>query len=105
MATKGSGRPRKSSAKKSTKEPIPINTAVTPQSETATAPSSVQREAASDGQHIPGMNREWNNIQEEIRQRAYELYEERGRQEGYEHQDWVRAEEEILAKYQKEKSA
>jgi hypothetical protein len=33
---------------------------------------------------------------EEIRQRAYELYESRGREAGYEKQDWFRAEQEIV---------
>ena len=31
-----------------------------------------------------------------IRRRAYELYEERGRGDGHELQDWVDAEEEVL---------
>ena len=31
-----------------------------------------------------------------IRDRAYELYESRGRQPGNEEQDWLRAEQEIL---------
>ena len=34
-------------------------------------------------------------IEEEIRQRAYALFEARGGQEGYELEDWLRAEEEI----------
>jgi hypothetical protein len=32
---------------------------------------------------------------EEIRQRAYELYESRGREPGREEQDWLRAEQEM----------
>jgi len=32
---------------------------------------------------------------QEIRQRAYELYESRGREAGYEKQDWFRAEQEM----------
>ena len=44
-------------------------------------------------------------IEEEIRQRAYELYVERGRQDGFEAEDWARAETEILGRYQREKSA
>lgn len=46
-------------------------------------------------------------IQEEIRTRAYELYLERGGQDGFDQQDWSRAEAEILSKYQthREKSA
>jgi hypothetical protein len=35
-------------------------------------------------------------LQEEIRQRAHELYEERGREPGYAEQDWLRAEAEVL---------
>ncbi len=46
-----------------------------------------------------------SKIEEQIRRRAYELYEERGRLEGYEHEDWVRAESEVLAQYDREKSA
>jgi hypothetical protein len=44
-------------------------------------------------------------IQEEIRQRAYELYEERGRQDGLHDEDWSRAETEVLSRFQREKSA
>ncbi len=33
--------------------------------------------------------------EEEIRRRAYELYEQRGRKPGYEHEDWARAEREL----------
>lgn len=44
-------------------------------------------------------------IIEEIRIRAYEFFEQRGRHEGHDHEDWARAEAEILAKYQREKSA
>lgn len=31
-----------------------------------------------------------------VAQRAYELYEKRGREDGYEHQDWLQAEQEVL---------
>jgi len=34
--------------------------------------------------------------QDRIRQRAYELYESRGRQPGQAEQDWLRAESELL---------
>lgn len=36
-------------------------------------------------------------LQEEIRRRAYELYEQRGREDGYAEEDWLQAEAEILA--------
>jgi hypothetical protein len=35
-------------------------------------------------------------IEDEIRKRAYELFEARGREEGRELEDWLRAEEEII---------
>ena len=34
--------------------------------------------------------------QEMIRERAYELYESRGREHGQDEQDWLRAEQEIV---------
>ena len=37
------------------------------------------------------------SLMEEIRRRAHELYQERGREPGYAEQDWLRAEAEILA--------
>ena len=42
------------------------------------------------------------NMEEEIRRRAYELYQERGCVPGYEHDDWVSAEREVLARYQQQ---
>ncbi len=38
------------------------------------------------------------DVEEEIRQRAYELFESRGGAEGHELQDWLQAEEEIRNK-------
>ncbi|HYL15132.1 MAG TPA: DUF2934 domain-containing protein [Terriglobales bacterium] len=35
------------------------------------------------------------NIEEEVRHRAYELYEERGRENGHDLDDWLRAEAEV----------
>jgi len=38
------------------------------------------------------------NQEDEIRRRAYELYEQRGREDGHELEDWFRAEEEVTQK-------
>jgi len=38
--------------------------------------------------------------QDKIRERAYELYESRGREAGQDEQDWLRAEQEILKRKQ-----
>jgi Protein of unknown function (DUF2934) len=35
------------------------------------------------------------NLEEQIRQRAYELYEAQGREDGHDLDDWLRAENEI----------
>ena len=40
------------------------------------------------------------NLEDEIRRRAYELFQERGGIPGNEHEDWVRAEREVRARYQ-----
>ena len=37
-------------------------------------------------------------LEHQIRERAYELYEERGRQDGHEQEDWFRAKEELTIK-------
>ena len=37
-------------------------------------------------------------LEHQIRLRAYELYEERGREDGHEVEDWLRAKEEIREK-------
>jgi hypothetical protein len=34
-------------------------------------------------------------LEDQIRLRAYELYEERGREDGHEQEDWFRAKEEL----------
>jgi hypothetical protein len=34
-------------------------------------------------------------VQEQIRQRAYELYEQRGREDGHDLDDWLAAESEV----------
>jgi hypothetical protein len=40
-----------------------------------------------------------------IRERAYELYQQRGCTHGHEHEDWLQAEQEILARYKHQQSA
>ena len=87
MATKlPADRPRKASSPK--KSPTPINS----------YPS------ATISENLPTSSTQ-ASMEEEIRRRAYELYEERGRQHGFEQEDWTRAEAEIRSKYQQEKSA
>lgn len=42
------------------------------------------------------------NVEEEIRRRAYELYEQRGCAPGRDDEDWLMAEREVLARYQQQ---
>ncbi|HYY69537.1 MAG TPA: DUF2934 domain-containing protein [Terriglobales bacterium] len=37
-------------------------------------------------------------LEDEIRRRAHELYEQRGRQDGHDVEDWLRAEGEVMQK-------
>ena len=39
------------------------------------------------------------NLEDEIRRRAYELYEQRGSSAGHEAEDWLRAESEVRQRY------
>ena len=41
------------------------------------------------------------NLHQEIRRHAYELYEQGGRQEGWELDDWLQSESEVMAKRKK----
>jgi hypothetical protein len=57
----------------------------------AVSETTVTPEGQSNGNSI--------DLESEIRRRAYELYEERGRTPGHESDDWVVAEREIVARY------
>jgi len=45
------------------------------------------------------------DLEAQIRQRAYELYEQRGCAPGNENEDWFRAEREVIARQQHHQSA
>ena len=40
--------------------------------------------------------RNWEDLQDEIARRAYELYEARGYVDGFDVEDWLQAEEDIV---------
>ena len=52
----------------------------------------------ADAHTKPVASAEPLDIEEKIRQRAYELFEARGREEGHEFEDWLQAEAEIVGK-------
>jgi|SwirhisoilCB1_FD_contig_81_1205437_length_767_multi_2_in_0_out_0_2 hypothetical protein len=126
MAGKTPGTPRKSSSKKTSSKqaqsatPISEGKNVTPEGNVtpisatpiSVKPSSVNPSSvkpSSQGNGNMAENKKYAHlepgIQEEIRQRAYELYEERGRQDGFHVEDWSRAETEVLSRFHREKSA
>jgi hypothetical protein len=47
--------------------------------------------------HVPISPNSITPSHDQIRQRAYELYELRGRQDGFSEQDWLEAEQQMLA--------
>jgi hypothetical protein len=44
----------------------------------------------------PEKTESYDDIQEQVRLRAYELYEQRGREDGHDVEDWLQAELELL---------
>jgi len=97
MATKSS-KPRKTT---SAKQGAQQKSTVTPIGQGSNVAESSNRAFQSADHRSTGDQR----IEEEIRIRAYELFEQRGRLEGFHDEDWARAEAEVLAKYRRDKSA
>ena len=52
-----------------------------------------------------GAERLQAGVEGDIRRRAYELYEARGRQEGFDRDDWTQAEAEVLSRLRKKGTA
>jgi len=63
------------------------------------------RGSVQEGSHAAGARQNRQDLDERIRHRAYELFELRGRRDGFHDEDWARAEAEILAEFEREKSA
>jgi len=103
MAEKTIGKARKNtSSKKEATERSPQKTStVTPIDQAGLKQSGL----AEDGSRAAERRLSEPELQEQIRARAYELFELRGRLEGYDQEDWAQAEAEVMAKFQREKSA
>lgn len=67
-----------------------------PRTKQATSP---KKASAENGKQVQPSSAEFAAVaavhEEEVRRRAYEIYEERGRQDGGEVEDWIRAEQEL----------
>ena len=60
-----------------------------------TADIRQMKKVPSTADHVPSTLAQ--SADERVRRRAYELYEERGREHGHAEEDWFRAEAEILS--------
>jgi len=67
---------------------------------TATAPARSEVEIPRPPQPASDPD-SFERLNEMIRIRAYQLYEQRGRADGFEAQDWLQAEEEVMEQYRK----
>lgn len=67
----------------------------------STSPTTRFQRAASVPAEGNKVNANHDSLQDAIRARAYELYEERGRQDGYDQEDWFRAEVEVVGQHSK----
>ena len=96
MAEKTRGRARSTTSQKKTTNQKPAN--VTSISQGGLSQSENRAESNAVRASEP-------SLLELIRIRAYEIFEERGRLDGFDQEDWARAEAEVLARFQREKSA
>ncbi|HLW53522.1 MAG TPA: DUF2934 domain-containing protein [Candidatus Angelobacter sp.] len=55
--------------------------------------------ARGNGGNLAGTAQREPETDQEIRRRAYELYEARGRANGFDQDDWIRAEAEVLSRH------
>jgi len=62
-------------------------------------------EKKSSSMNLSAVNRSAMNLEEQIRVRAYQLYEERGYTPGHEAEDWLVAEREVLGRGDDQQSA
>ena len=104
-----SSKPRKTtSSKQNTGQPTSTITPIGPAGNLRETQSRVGTQAdqkVHDPRNQDHRNQADARIEEEIRIRAYELFEQRGRHEGFHDEDWARAEAEVLARYRRDKSA
>jgi hypothetical protein len=99
-------------AKKTSTAPTE-NTAATVSPAPAKKASPVVKTTEAQGKPVSSVNPQPANggvktngdLEAAIRSRAYALYEERGRSDGRAHEDWIRAEREILQQHGQRRSA
>jgi Protein of unknown function (DUF2934) len=71
----------------------------TPKRARATSSTSRSKKSnASNGQETTTLPQSKGNVEDVIRYRAYELYQQRGRNDGFDLEDWLRAEHEVTGR-------
>jgi hypothetical protein len=67
----------------------------TPRRASATSSTTRSKKAAAKALENTALVQSKGNVEELIRLRAYQLFEERGRRDGFDIDDWLRAEVEV----------
>ncbi len=68
--------------------------------EATPAPKKIEIVKTEPRKNVVAINRAPLNLEEEIRRRAYEIYQRRGNAPGSQAEDWLAAEREIRKRYQ-----
>ena len=91
---------------KTPRTPVTENKQVIPMPEATTSVAAPARKAKNSTPSSVSLNPPTPiDIEAQIRQRAYELYVERGRMDGFENEDWIKAEQEIRGRLSRAQSA
>lgn len=62
---------------------------------------TAQPKRASSGAAPLNRNEPTTSLHEQIRRRAYELYEQRGRVDGHDLDDWLESESEVMSQHRR----
>jgi hypothetical protein len=76
-----------------------VPAAIVPETMAAPEPKKFEARKPAPRKSEPRKNVIPINLEDEIRRRAYELYEQRGTASGNEAEDWLNAEREVLQRY------
>jgi hypothetical protein len=73
---------------------------VIPEPKLTPEPRKIEMVKSEPRKNVVAINRAPVNLEDEIRRRAYELYQQRGNAAGSEAEDWLKAEREVRKRYQ-----
>jgi len=81
--------------KRQFESPFSTTTPTAERADQESALTSAQRRSPASAIPAAAKSSSKEDTAERIRRRAYEIYEQRGRQDGQELEDWIRAEQEV----------